>query len=260
MCILFKKKIKLEKNTDIMSSKINKNIKEDTKIIIPENYVGIFYYKDKFLFSLNTGEYKLTDPALNKILDKNLKRNKKNKKPNYNFNVHFVNIKELNFNMELKALTSLKEKAQYSFSANYTINNPEKFATELLTTWYKTTNKRTINYINNWFKEFCNLALKKHHKQALNNAFLTDKANSYFKKYGIKINQATLTNASSNFFAVQENIVNNKLTNKNEQQINIGKFCPHCQYKILDGAEFCLNCGKKLKENNLLNNFSIDKY
>ena len=255
MCSLFfKNKIMLDNLTDIMSTRINKNIKLDTKIFIPDDFVGLVYYKDCFLFSLESGEYKLDKKTFEKVIEKNKKRNRNIKKPTYNFNLHYVSTKDLNISMQFNAVMSFKDKSKYNLIANYSISNPLVFSKELLTTWYKTTNKRTISYIHSWFKEFSEYLVKKYDKTQLNNTEnLTNFANKFFKKYGITINTIKVSNNKSSFFEPlntqpkSEKIETNNISFNSFQQNSNEHYCPRCQAKLIQGSIYCVRCGEKLK-------------
>ena len=257
MCILFfNNKIKLDKLTDIMSSKINKNIKMDTKISIPEEFVGLVYYKDIFLFTLDSGEYKLDKKEFDKVISKNLRRNKNKKKPNFNFNVHYVTKKELSISYDFKAITSFKQKDKYKITCYYSITNPKLFANELLITWYKTTNTRTIAYINSWFKEFSEYFVRKFDKSRLSdNMFLKEFANKFFKKYGVTIHSISISNNKSNFFETvptqQKQITNQTIASKIKTLNPSDRYCHKCQAKVVQCSAFCVRCGEKINTNEI---------
>lgn len=254
MCILFfNNKIKLDKLTDVMSSKINKNVKPDTKIIIPENFIGLIYYKDCYLNSLQSGEYKLNESNFPKVIKKNERRNRKRKKENYNFNIHFINTNTLSISFEFKAITSFKQKSKYFLTATYSISNPKTFANELLITWYKTTNNRTLSYIKSWFKDFSSYLIKKLDASHISNdEYLKDFSNKFFKKYGIYINSISLNTNKSNFFTTnsstqkQEIQEQSYITHIQEKPTTNEIFCPKCQAKIINGSKFCVRCGEKI--------------
>lgn len=253
MCILFfNSKIKLDKLTDIMTTKVNKNIKLDTKISVPNGYIALVYYKDHYLYTLETGEYKLDIKQFEKLINKNSKRNKKKKKPTLNFNLHYITKKELNISFDFKAITSIKEKSKYSLNACYTISNPKVFAKELLITWYKTTNSRTISYIHSWFKDLSEYILRKYTKLTLsNNENLKEFSNKYFKKYGITLNSINLSSNKTIFF---EPINTQKIEEKQsiDNTFNTAPkksndtYCPKCQAKLIQGSVFCVRCGQKI--------------
>jgi len=266
MCILlFNNKIKLDKLTDVMSTKVNKNVKLDTKISIPEGYVGLIYYKDHYLYTIESGEYKLNNKNFEKLIIKNERRNKKSKRKNYNFNLHFINTKELNISFEFKVITSFKQKSKYLLTSTYAITNPKAFASELLTTWYKTTNNRTNSYITSWFKELADIILRKFDKTSIsNNDFLKEYANKFFKKYGVTVNSISLSTDNSSFFTprttTKEELKDNidtPIIQPNDNTVYFNNdiikqrynYCHKCQAKIIDGSVFCLKCGERITNN-----------
>lgn len=253
MCIIFfNKKIKLDKLTDIMSTKVVKNIKMDTKISIPNDFVALIYYKDCYLFSLDSGEYKFDKNTFGKVIEKNKRRNRNIKKPTFNFNLHFISTKDFNINMQFKAINSFKDKNKYSLSANYSILNPLAFSKEILITWYKTTNNRTLSYIKDWFKEFSEYLVRKYDKVNLNNSqMLLTFSNRFFKKLGISINNIRVSSNKSTFFEpINTPITNEKVENNNvsfNSQSNNEKYCPKCQAKLIQGSAYCVRCGHSLQ-------------
>ena len=254
MCFLFfKKKVKLDNPQDLMSTVVNKNIKLDTKIVIPSNFVGLIYYSDKYLFSLKQGEYKFQGDLFYKVVEKNRKRNKDNDKPTYNFNLHFVNLSRQNIELSLKYFISFKQKENINLKAVYEIEKPELFAKEILLTWYKTHNKRTLKIVTDLFKEFCYKAVKKKLSSKTDyNSQLTQLAQKYFSQYGIKICQISFNkqaNNTNNFFNTMEQVnttpePKHEIVNTNPELFKINKnYCPNCQSEMIDGADFCHKCG-----------------
>lgn len=258
MCIiLFNKKIKLNQLDDVMSTKVNKNIKGETKISIPDNFVALVYYKDCYLFSLNTGEYKLESDDFKKVIKRNERKNRKRKKSLYSFNIHYINITSQSLVLEFKSITSFKNKKKYYLNASYYISNPKSFANELLITWYKTTNNRTIAYINSWFKEFFENAFRKRDKISFsNNELLREYANKYFKKFGITIQSISISPEQTKTFTTEQpNVI--KEVNLNQENYTINKvepksyYCNKCQAKIISNSAFCVRCGEKININNI---------
>ncbi|MBQ8430949.1 MAG: zinc ribbon domain-containing protein [Clostridia bacterium] len=244
------KKINLKNLNDIMSSTIHKNIKFDTKIEIPENFIGLFYYKDKFILSLNSGEYKFQGDLFYKIVEKNRKHNQDpNKQPKFNFNLHYISLQNQEIEFSIKKFVSFSKRLEYTIKANYRICENKNFANEILLTWFKTTNERTLSYINNWFKDFLDYYLSKKYKAEGN---VEETANKYFKKYGIIINKIEIksnNNIENNFF--NHTIDNSQCEQLPTQQINYKKldvsssehFCSNCQCKLIEGSIFCHKCG-----------------
>ena len=276
MCIFFKNKIKIANNTDIMSSTIIKNAKLDSKIEIPEGFIGLIYYYEKHLFSLPEGSYKLNDENFLLVRDKNAKRNQKKKNQNFNFNIHYVTTNDSDIEISCKKQTKLSPKQTYILRANFSISNSSTFASTLLANWYKTNNARTNKYVTIFFQEFFEYILRKNLTTNCDQLYNT--ANKYFKKYGIKINCISLSNENNNSFFNQslnnlvdannsnlpynQNINNgtspqNTLQN-NAKQLDFNlpkienkvKYCPKCQSKQIEGSPYCHICGATI--NNLI--------
>jgi len=268
-------KIKIANNTDIMSSTIITNAKLDTKIEIPEGFIGLIYYREKHLFSLPEGSYNLKDENFLLVRDKNAMHNRKKKKQLYNFIIHFVTTNDSDIEISCNRLTDYKQKSNYILKSNFSINNPKAFASILLTNWYKTNNKRTNSYVTNFFKEFFDYILKR--KIYKSNEDLKLVANKYFKKYGVNINRISLNILNANTFIPQPlneiedanapliqqtptEIIEQKplIFSENKQLVfntpkleNKDRFCPKCQSKQIDGSPYCHICGTK-NNNNLL--------
>lgn len=257
MCIFFKnKKIELVNSQDIMTTLVNKNIKLDTKISIPNNFIGLIYYGDKYLFSLPANEYKFQGDRFYKVIEKNARRNKKIKKPTYNFNLHYVNVSTQKIETTLNTATIFKEVETYTTCAVYKISNPQLFAKEILATWYKTTNKRTQKIIMQMFKDFSIKFLRrKLKKNSQLTEQLSDSANKYFKQYGIDICSIEIKNINlpqSNFFTQAEQdapLMQKSFTPDNNIKNDSATYCPNCQSKIIEGADFCHKCGYRFTKN-----------
>lgn len=226
MCIFkFNKLVKVNSNQDIMSSLINKNMKLDTTIDVEYNFIGLVYFRDKFILTLPTGSYKLTDGIFHDIISKNEHKNRNNKKKLIDFNIHYINIAPQTIETQFSMLASFKHKTNYSLKAEYVISSPKIFAKELLTTWYRTTSNRTNRYIKSWFKDFSIYVARKKFKSKLNfDTQLKGYATRYFKKYGITIQEISLTNLENNTIKVMNN--ENSSTSINENNSNDELFVP----------------------------------
>lgn len=266
-------KIKLNNNLDIMSTIVNKNVKLDTKISVPNNFVGLVYYNDRYLFTLQEGEYKFQGDTFYKVVEKNARRNKNIKKPSYIFNLHYVNISRQKIETSINIQVAFKHKECFVLSCIYEINSPTKFADEILTTWYKTTNKRTEKIVKELFGEFCFEFLRKRLKKNIDlNSQLKVTAQKHFKNYGINICEINLTKYNENgkvvnFFEDNSNshvpyINPNSNNNSNQIESNetrpsipslqqdgfstlttVKKYCPNCQAERIEDADFCHKCG-----------------
>lgn len=245
------KKINLQNLNDTMSSVVNKKIKFDTKIEIPQNFVGLFYYKDKYIMSLNSGEYKFQGDLFYKLVEKNRKHNQDlNKQPKFDFNLHYVSTNNQNIKITMKKFVGFSKRITYSLNANYNIFDSKTFASHILLTWYKTTNDRTLSIINCWFKEFLEYCNSKKYKI---NGSLEENANKYFKKYGIIINNIKINSDNkieNNFFnnsadpPTSETIFQQQLQNTNLNiSVDHDRYCPNCQSKLIEGSLFCHKCG-----------------
>lgn len=257
MCIFrFNNKIKLETLDDIMSTSINKGVKLGTKITIPQNFIGLFYYSDKYLFSLPSGEYNFQLDTFNKVIKSNRKKFNKNEKPSYDFLIHYTNLSRQKIDLDFFVTSNFKQKIKYNLKAVYEISSPQEFASEMLITWYKTTSKRTLKILNSWFKNFAIENFRKKIKQDknLNNQIL-ENANKYFKNYGITICDIKLTKTQENL-TIEENIpttqnreekvfINNNSQAKNSPNYPQPKklFCPNCQSKVYQNSDYCHICG-----------------
>lgn len=273
-------KIKLNNNLDIMSTIVNKNVKLDTKIDVPTNFVGLIYYNDRYLFTLQAGEYKFQGDTFYKVVEKNERRNKNVKKPSFNFNIHYVNISRQKIETSINIQVAFKQKECFVMSCIYEIDNPTKFADEILTTWYKTTNKRTEKLVKELFGEFCFEFLRKRLKKNVDiSSQLQETASKHFKSFGIKVceihlqkysdsnasnffgdtkNQNDINDtASKNYFNNSDNQNNNYTSDPSSlpynfvpNQNDVGnnrskKYCPNCQAEKIEGADFCHKCGYK---------------
>lgn len=250
MCIFkFNNKIKLNSLTDIMTTSVNKAIKLDTKISIPENFVGLIYYSDKYLFSLPTGDYKFQVDTFNKVIKSNKKKFKENEKPSYNFLLHYINLSRQIIELDFSAIASFKQKVNYHLKAVYEITNPQEFASEMLITWYKTTNKRTYRILRGWFKEFAieNFRKKLKQNQNVENQIL-DNANKYFKRYGINICDIKIAKSGETIM-LEEILPADKNPSVYPETKPISdvqiqeRFCPNCQSKVYQNADYCHACG-----------------
>lgn len=257
MCFLiFNKKIKLNNTTDIMSSIVNKNVKLETVINIPNDYVGLIFYRDKYIITLPAGNHKLQGDTFFELFEKNKRKNKNAKTPTYNFNIHYISTSRHNIEFTFTHLSSFKQKEEYFFTTLYEIENPRAFAKELLTTWYKTTNNRTLSYIKSWFKDFCYYVMeKKFDNDKSFHLQLLTLANKYFKKYGLniidiklKINSENQVKESFKEVNKEENLNSPKLYINSPQNLidKSEKYCSNCQSRINLGSDFCSNCGYKL--------------
>ena len=252
-----------------MSTVVNKNVKLDTKIDVPNNFVGLVYYTDRYLFTLQAGEYKFQGDTFYKVVEKNAKRNKDIKKPTYNFNLHYVNISRQKIETSIYIQATFKQKECYVLSCVYEIDSPTKFADEILTTWYKTTNKRTEKLVKEMFGEFCFEFLRKRLKKNLDiYSQLKESADKHFKNFGIKICEISLqkhNENNSNFFDnFAQNTTNSNTQNSRENNLSedisndastfnqltslptsekAKQYCPNCQAKKIEGADFCHKCG-----------------
>ena len=273
-------KIKLNNNLDIMSTVVNKNVKLDTKIDVPTNFVGLIYYNDKYLFTLQSGEYKFQGDTFYKVVEKNERRNRNIKKPSFNFNIHYINISRQKIETSIYIQVAFKQKECYVMSCIYEIDNPTKFADEILATWYKTTNKRTEKLIKELFGEFCFEFLRKRLKKNIDiSSQLQETASKHFKSFGIKICEIQLRkhseNNTANFFDITDNqndinsanhknfynnsnnqsygnadTFNQSLTFPQKQNNTINnqtnkKYCPNCQAEQIIDADYCSRCGYK---------------
>lgn len=260
MCILFfNNKVKLNSVKDVMSTSVNKDVKLDTKISVPENFVGLIYYSDKFLFSLPSGDYKFQIDTFNKVIKRNHKKSIDGKHAGYDFNIHYINTSRQLIELDFKAITIFGQKITYHLKSVYEIESPQTFANEILLTCYKTTNKRTLRYIREWFKDFAhdNFRKKINPGQDVYDQ-INEKANKYFKRYGIKICDMQIFKTNPNL-TIEENLKyanNTNLTQNNENSDNRinsvenfskqdDKYCPNCQSKIYPNSDYCHICGYK---------------
>jgi len=254
----FKKNIEITNNNEIMTSLINKNVKPETKIVVPENYAGLVYFRDYYQFTLFAGEYTIHKDTFYQIVQKNEKKNRNRKKPRFDFNIHYISKANLPMEFTLKKKSSFKQKQEFNIKAVYKIEDEKKFAKEILATCYYTNSRRTFNIVYEWFLDFANKLLNK----KLTNNFeskLKEYADKYFKKYGLNIVEISMNGLKSknSFFdySQQSNLENQTLiTNKtqnpnfttNIQENNSSKYCPNCQSKVIENSPFCVHCGKKL--------------
>ncbi len=251
----YNKKIELSDSSDIMTTAVNKNVKLDTMIDVPNNFVGLVYYSDKYLFTLHSGEHKFQGDTFYKVVEKNARRNKQYKKPLYNFNIHYINMSRQKIDTSIFVKATFKQKEQYNLSAVYEIQDAKKFADEILLTWYKTTNKRTLRIVNSLFAEFAYSFLRKKLKddKPLSEQLHTF-AEKHFKPYGIAICEISLTKLGENvsmFFDTTTPFIDNQskpVEPNNLPQIEPAKkYCPNCQSAIIDGADFCHKCGYRFR-------------
>lgn len=255
MCIFkFNKSIKPTDTKDIMTSVVNKRLKLDTKIVVPENFVGLIFYREKYLQTLQSGEYKLQGDIFSKVFEKNLKRNKKSKKPLFDFIIHYVNTSRQKFQVECKKILAFKQVRTYNLNCVYEIENPRQFASHLLVSWFKTTNARTLKYIDGWFHEFmAKILSKKMNNLSELNSKVFDMGVQYFKKYGINIVSMNLTSdgnapiGEEKIKIYSEDISFNsepKIPAKKEAESDsFERFCPRCQSAIKLDVDFCPYCG-----------------
>ena len=264
----FNKKIKIKSNNEIMTSLINKNVKLETKIEIPENYVGLVYFRDYYQFTLPSGTHTMHKDTFYKIVQKNERKNRKSKKPKFDFNIHYITESDLDIEISFKRKNENNEKVVYTLNMKYKIDNALKFAKEILTTSYHTTSQRTLNIIHEWVDEFCNHIFNKRLSiQELSNK-LKSYADKYFKHYGLNVIEIKLTgdnkvrlydnitgDISTPLFPNQESISNStqqEIPNSIQSQLTFNtpidnsKYCPRCQAKLLENAFYCLRCGHKI--------------
>lgn len=250
MCIFrFNNKIKLNSLTDIMTTSVNKGVKLDTKISIPENFIGLFYYSDKYLFSLPSGDYKFQVDTFYKVIKSNKKKFKANEKPSYNFLLHYINLSRQIIELDFTSLASFKQKVNCHLKAVYEITNPQEFASEMLVTWYKTTNKRTFRILRGWFKEFAIENFRKKLKQNQNvESQILDNANKYFKRYGISICDIKIAKSGETVRLEETIPIENHQIEYSEKKPIMDmqireRFCPNCQSKTHQNADYCHVCG-----------------
>lgn len=249
------KKIQLDNSSVIMTTAVNKNVKLDTMIDVPNNFVGLVYYSDRYLFTLHSGEHKFQGDTFYKVVEKNKRRNKNYKKPLYNFNIHYINMSRQKIDTSIFVKATFKQKEQYNLSAVYEIDDAKKFADEILLTWYKTTDKRTAKIVKSLFDEFAFNFLRKRLKEGKSmDEQLLSFAEKYFRSYGIAIREISLTKSgemSSAFFDTTTPYIENSPTSNFDTptttpQIDLPqKYCPNCQSAVIEGADFCHKCGYK---------------
>lgn len=270
----FNKKIKLKNTDEIMTTLINKNVKLETKIEIPDNYVGLVYYHDYFQFSLPAGTHTMHKDSFYQIVKKNEKKNKASKKPTFNFNIHYVSLNDMEMEIAYQKKNKSRQKVNCVLAIKFKIDQAETFAKEILATSYRTTTDRTSRYLHDWFKQF---ASKVNFKNITDKQKLIQSATKFFKNYGISILDVSLktdainrlysdnsndnshenmeiasfssSNNTSSLNDSQNNMLPNNSNNgslpQNVVQQNV-RFCPRCQSKLLDGSTYCLRCGFKV--------------
>ncbi|MBQ8749893.1 MAG: SPFH domain-containing protein [Clostridia bacterium] len=171
---LFSKKIKV-KDEDLQDyfcvkhKKSGKRIYLNTELIVPENCLCVFCYRNKPCDVIGTGEYQLNGNSLPMLYKKGgyNKPNKRNYIPNYFFaNIWFASTNAiwLDFDIEnfvVKDRIYGKQKLCFSMKINIKIDDATKFFKNLLYERPRISKKRVISEIIYWFKK----DIKKHLKR-----------------------------------------------------------------------------------------------
>ena len=251
---LFKKKIELKKDTDIMSSvNYTNGLKLGSEIIIPENFECLIFNKGKCYHTLNSGKYKVEQKILPDLISSQQKL--KIKLKYVRCVCHYINKSNQKLEIKFK---------KQPFEISFAIKNSIKFAELILLYSYKVDNEYVLNTLADVFFEL--LSYNKGNYQQINSTNLED--------YGIIINSFTPLTKSNSIFKsktlkkepIVENIppqqkIDNTPTvlketiNDNKSESTTSNLhtersinrCPKCNNVAKFKTTYCLRCGHKLE-------------
>ncbi len=240
---LFKKKIEVKNDKDLMSSVYqSKGFKIGTEIIVPEQFEALIYYKGKMCASLSAGKYTLDSSCINKLISKI-------KKPKIKYIkcvLHYISKAPQTLQITIKKV---------KYAVNFSIDDSHKFAELILLYTFKANKDYVLEYVSEIFEE----AIKSSH-------FDLNKIPS-LETYGIKIIKITniQKNNFTNFESKQDasnkdiSIDSANVTTLSNHELNKTsastcqdtntKTCPKCHYPIKFATKYCLKCGTNLEEN-----------
>lgn len=278
----FKTKVELKNNKSIMSSFHNrKGIKLGSEIIIPQDFEGLIFYKEKHYNTLSCGKYKMDKSTFPEIIEKQQKA--KSKLKYVKCVCHYISISSQKIEIRYK---------KQNFTIEFKISNPLSFTNLALLYTYKVDDdyifttlydvfKELLIYVKGDYKQIKSSSLEKfgisiisflpsNQKLSIFNTSNSDTSTENLNKVSIfstqistqnnsihpNLNKVDTTQQIQSSEIIQpspedksnqnSNTQNNELSEHCENK-SIFPSCPKCNHTAKFNTTYCLRCGYKLQ-------------
>lgn len=240
----FKKKIELKNENAIISSICERRgTKVDSEIIIPTNFEGLIYCRNKYYYTLSQGKHKFTPSLAPKLF---AKRKKGKPQKRIKIVLHYINKDTQTIKISIK---------KQLYNIKFIIEDSVKFAELMLLYTYKPGHDYASQYLAEIFED-----LMRENKFKINEIPQTSMLN-----YGIKIIEITSDSSTKLSKSIFDNTSDNKSeaitppnivehTHEHEKDNIIPashetqNCCPKCKYPIKFATKYCLRCGYLIEE------------